>query len=94
VFSGRGRHQSVQKELRPSVAWLEALPGVERVVLDRTENCRHSFPGGHLKVQAEVLGGLRVVGYGGDGISRYFVKIPDAKANQEVKTKIEERFSN
>ena len=93
MSNGRGRHKTVLKELKQSVSWLEAQGAVQRVILGRTENCRHAYTPGHLRVKSEVLGGLKVVGYGGEGVQDYFVKVQTPEGIEAVKRLILDRFS-
>jgi hypothetical protein len=73
------RHKSLDKHLRPAVAWLRALAGVTRVVIDRTCACSHRLPPGHLRLVRSEPGGLRVKAYGGGCITSLFVAVPTAQ---------------
>ncbi len=73
----RGRHTSLDKSLKPEIAWLESHVAVERLIIGRSEACRHSFPPGHIKVQGAVDGGIRVNAYSGIGVTQIFIKVSD-----------------
>lgn len=71
----RGRHKSVDKELKPSLAWLESQPIVKKVVLGLCESARHSYSPGTLRYQMDAPGGIKVKAYGGNGVIDMFVKV-------------------
>ena len=73
----RGRHKSLEKSLKTEIAWLESFEAVERLIIGRSEACRHSFPPGHIKVQGEAEGGIRVNAYSGFGVTQIFIKVSD-----------------
>jgi len=76
--SKRGRHTSLDKSLKTEIRWLESHEIVERLIIGRSEACRHAYPPGHIKVQGEVKGGIRVNGYSGFGVTQIFIKVADA----------------
>lgn len=88
----KGRHTSVDKSARPLFRWLEAQPEVERLVLGVTENCRHSYPPGHLKLQGSVPGGLRFSAYLDGGVMRLFIRI-QPESQERLLTRIQRRLS-
>lgn len=71
----RGKHTSVEKELRRSICWLESLDIVNKVVFCPFERARHSHTPGVLKYQRKSLGGCIVKAYGGNGIMDIYVKV-------------------
>ncbi len=71
----RGRHTSRSKDLRPAVGWMESLHEVERIVIGLTENCRHRFRPGTIRVRRVHPHGLDLNGYTGSGVTRLFVAI-------------------
>lgn len=73
--SKRGRHKSADHALDRSLRWLESLEIVKKVILGITENTRHKFTPGHLKIQMTVQGGLKFKGYSGNGVVDIFVRI-------------------
>jgi hypothetical protein len=89
--SKKGRHKSVEKNLRPAVRWLESLAQVKRVILGLTDNCRHSFPAGVIRHRRDVLGGFKANGYGGSVIIDMFIGV-DSDDMDDVKNLIKERF--
>lgn len=91
VRMARGKHKSATSDLDLSLRWLESLKFVTKVVLGRTENCRHSYPPGHLRYKREAKGGLKLNGYSGNGIIDVFVRCDDINKEEIVK-KIKEKF--
>jgi len=89
----RGRHKSLDKHLKPQIAWVEKLPGVQKVILGFSEACRHKYPPGHIRVTADVDGGIKLTGYSGKGVTDIFVRIDPPSAREEVKRRIAERFA-
>jgi len=89
--SKRGRHKSASPDLNRSIRWLESLGAIKKVVLGFTECCRHKYAPGHLRYQMDVSGGLRVIGYSGNGVTDLFLRV-EPKDLEEVKKKISERF--
>lgn len=76
--SKRGRHKSVDKELKLSIIWLESLPESTKVILGLCESARHAYAPGTLRYQTTVAGGIRVIAYGGKGIMNLYVKVSDS----------------
>jgi hypothetical protein len=70
----RGRHSTSCKTLRRRLAWLEAHPEVQRVVLDVAVACRHQRTPGTLDVMAVVPGGVKLKAYDARGVRVVFVK--------------------
>ena len=87
----RGKHKSVDKELRPSLAWLESLPEVCKVVLGLCESARHAYPPGTLRYRRDVAGGFKLNAYGGNGVIDVFVKV-DPSDKAYVLLRIKERW--
>lgn len=77
----RAKHKSVDKELKQSVGWLESLPCVNKVIIGLSECARHRYPPGHLRLISEEPGGFHVRGYGGRGVSDFFITVskPDTQ---------------
>ena len=88
----RGRHTSLAKEIRPAVAWMESLDEVERVVIGLTENCRHRFRPGTVRVQRVHDYGLDLNAYTGSGVTRLFVGIAEP-ARAAFAARLAERYS-
>jgi hypothetical protein len=74
-MSKRGRHRSADPELERSLRWLESLTIVKKVILGLTENSRHKFPPGFLKIQMPVAGGIKLKGFSGNGVVDLFVRV-------------------
>ena len=87
----RGKHKSATSDLDWSLRWLESLESGTNGVLERTENCRHSYPPGHLRYKQETKGGLKLNGYSGNGVIDVFVRC-DNNAKEETVKKIKDRF--
>ena len=87
----RGRHQSLSKVLDVSVRWLEARDDVRKVILGRTESCRHAYPPGHLRVRRPTDAGLHVNGYSGNGVVDLFV-VTDSGDRDPIAAAIADRF--
>jgi hypothetical protein len=90
-MSKRGRHKSATNDLNRSIRWLESLSIVKKVILGFTESCRHKYAPGHLRYQMDVQGGMRVIGYSGNGVTDLFLRV-EPKDIEEVKKKISERY--
>jgi hypothetical protein len=74
-MSKKGKHKTIDKELKPSVSWLESLPYVKKVVLGIAESARHKYSPGTLKYQFDQPGGVKIKAYGGKGVMDLYVKI-------------------
>jgi len=75
--SKRGKHTSVDKELKKSIKWLEGLDCVKKVVFSSCESCRHSFKPGTIRYSRDESAGVKLIGHGGTGIMNIFVKVED-----------------
>jgi hypothetical protein len=89
--SKRGKHKSVDKELKPSLIWLESLPEVSKVVLGLCECARHAYAPGTLRYQKDVAGGIRIIAYGGNGIIDLYVKVAE-ESRADLISKIKDRW--
>ena len=87
----RGRHQSLSKNLKTSVGWLENQTGVRKVVLGLSEACRHKHAPGTLRVRRPDDGGLHLNGYSGNGVVKMFL-VCDADRRDGLEREIGERF--
>jgi hypothetical protein len=92
-MSMRGRHKSLDKHLKNEIAWVERLPGVQKVILGFSEACRHRYPPGHLRFTADVDGGIKMTGYSGKGVIDLFIRIDPLDAREDIKRRIAQRFS-
>ena len=81
----RGRHQSSSKEGKKTIAWIEALPGVEGVILG------HSFGGkaisrgsaaGDMKLQREEEAGFKAALQSSKGLQEIFIRVVRGKKEQ------------
>lgn len=82
----RGKHQSIPKELKKNITWIEAQGA--KVILGLCDCARHKFPPGHIKIQGETDAGLRANGYSGNGVMKFFIRCKD----DETIAKIREKF--
>ncbi len=89
-----GRHKSVDRNLRQSISWLKSLDGVSKVVLNRTDNCRHKFTPGHLRIQRIDDAGLHINAYGGNGVVVAFVRIKPIEMLDGIRDQIEAKFKD
>ena len=71
----RGKHISLPKELERNVAKIEALPYVERIIINQHVGARHKFSNGVIRMARIADGGVYLRGYHGNGITDLFVKI-------------------
>lgn len=88
----RGRHKSLDKDLKRSIRWLENIQAVKKIVIGISEACRHKYAPGHLRFKLDVDGGIKINGYSGNGVVDLFIKIVPITKREEVKTKIELNF--
>lgn len=87
-----GRHTTLDKHVKRSVAWIEGFPAVTKVVLGFSESCRHRYSPGHLRVKMNVRGGIKVNAYSGNGVTDMFIKIDPISERDYIKQQIADRF--
>lgn len=88
-----GKHQTVPKDLKHAVMFLEGIPEVTKVILGRPAGCRHSFPLGHLKVARDEPVGIMIKGYSDRGVIDFHVCLQNPNQTREaVKSAIEKRY--
>lgn len=90
----QGRHTTLDKHVKRSVAWIENIPAVTKVVLGFSESCRHRYPPGHIRIKLNVRGGFKVNAYSGRGVTDIFIKIDPFEERDRVKQMIVERFGD
>ena len=90
--SKKGKHKTVDKELKPSIAWLESINYVEKVILGLCESARHKYKPGTLRYQMDLVGGLSLKAYGGRGVMNVHVKIDKAKYKEDLLAKLKKRW--
>jgi hypothetical protein len=90
-MSKRGRHTSVEKELKHSIRWLENLPFVNKVVLCLYSSARHRYTPGTLRFQRVAPGGAILKAYGGNGLMDVYVKVAEEHLEDFVK-QLSERY--
>lgn len=90
----QGRHTSLDKHVKRSVAWIEAIPAVTKVVLGFSESCRHRYAPGHIRFKMNVRGGIKVNAYSGNGVTDIFIKIDPIEDRDVIKQMIVDRFGD
>lgn len=88
----QGRHTTLDKHVKRSVAWIATIPAVTKIVLGFSESCRHRYSPGHIRFRMNVRGGIKVNAYSGKGVTDIFIKIDPITEREEVKLKIANRF--
>lgn len=71
----RGRHKSLCKDGQKAAKWVEAFECVNKLVLGRSEACRHKYAPGTLRITAKVSAGFKIKIYGGTGVTDGFVYV-------------------
>lgn len=89
----RGRHQTLDKELKRSIRWLETIEGVSKIVIGQSEACRHKYAPGYLRFKMDVDAGITLNGYSGNGVVNLFIRIKPIESRDAVKKKIVEKFN-
>lgn len=87
-----GKHKTLAKELKQTVAWLESFDEIKKIILGISEACRHRYTPGTIRVQSEVLGGLVLNGYSGNGITKIYIQISPPERITDVREMIKKRF--
>lgn len=64
-----GRHQSVCPTCKRVLSWLRRHDAVKKIVLGASNNCRHKFAPGTVRVQYEIDAGFKINVYGSNGIT-------------------------
>jgi hypothetical protein len=89
--SKRGRHNSIPPDLKRSVAWLDGLASVRRLILGPTRRVGHHFKVGTIRVRRVLPAGLDVLAYAGGRIVTVFIATEPGEA-VAVAGRIRERF--
>lgn len=89
----KGKHKSVDKELKPTMSWLQGLEIVEKVVLGFCESARHAYAPGTLRYRGDSPGGIKINAYGGNGVIDVYVKVSDENKPLLLE-KISDRWPN
>lgn len=77
----RGKHRSVDKELKPSISWLESLSEVKKVILNLSESAQHAYAPGSLRYQMDAPGGIKIKDCGGREVIDIYVKVDESDKN-------------
>lgn len=88
----RGKHTSLDKNLKKSIKWLESVEGVQKIVLGFSEACRHKYAPGHLRYKMDADGGIKINGYSGNGVVDIFIRISPISLREQVKSQIFDKF--
>ena len=80
----RGRHTTMYGVADRVLKRIEASPLVTQIVLGRSVGKRHQQSDGKIRVQGEVLAGLRILVYGSKGIIEAYVYCTDKAAVREL----------
>ncbi len=91
-MSLQGKHQSMDKDLKRSVKWLETIPVVKKVVLGFSEACRHKYSPGCIRFKMNVNGGIKANGYSGKGVTDLFIKIDPIEKREIFKALLLKKF--
>lgn len=89
-----GRHTTLDKHVKRSIAWMESVPAITKIVLGFSESCRHRYPPGHIRIKGNVRGGFKVNAYSGRGVTDIFIKIEPIEARDKVKEMFVARFGD
>ena len=86
------KHQSLDKHVKQNVEWVKTLAAVTKVVIGISESCRHKYAPGFIRFKRDVLGGIKVNAYSGNGVTDLFIKIDPISEREHIKTQILKRF--
>lgn len=89
--SKKGKHKTVEKELKQSIKWLESQEVVTKLVLGIGESARHSYTPGTIRYQMDAPGGVKMKAYGGTGVMDLYVKVKD-EHKATLLEKVEKRW--
>jgi len=92
IMTLKGRHRTLDKHVKRSIAWLASVSNVSKIVIGISESCRHRYPPGHLRFRTNVSGGFKINSYSGNGVTDIFVKIDPIENRELVKALIAKRF--
>lgn len=90
----KGKHTSLDKDLKKIVSWIEQLPHVKKVILSFTESCRHKYPSGHIRLRTDVDAGVKASGYFGNGVIDMVIVIDPLDERENVKITILNKVGN
>lgn len=69
----RGKHKSVEASLDRRLRRLASNPLIKKIILGASDNARHKFSPGTLRIQREEPNGFKVNGYSGRGVTEMYV---------------------
>lgn len=85
------RHQTIHSTLKRQIAAIRNLPGVDRVILGPSRGIRHNRPVGSIRIQTDMLTGIKICGFSDRGVSEFYIITSDVTLVRDVLTK---RFAN
>lgn len=88
-----GRHKTLDKHVKQSVAWLKQQPGVAKIIVGFSYACRHRYAPGVLRWRLDVPGGFKINAYSGKGVTDLFVKVEPIERVSDVKTLLAEKYT-
>jgi hypothetical protein len=91
VAAKRGRHTTVPPGLAPSIAWLDRLAAVRRLVFGPVRRLGHRYAPGTIRVRRAMPTGLDCIAYADGRLLTLFVAVEREHAEQVARL-IGERF--
>ena len=88
-----GRHTSVCQACKRTLKRLKSLSIVKKIVLGASNNCRHKFAPGSIRIQQETDAGFKINLYGSNGITTGYLYC-DQGDKAKVKELAEIRLRN
>ena len=88
-----GRHKSLDTHVKKNIDWVKTLAHVSKIVIGISESCQHKYPPGHLRFKMDVLGGIKINAYSGNGVTDLFIKIDPITERDTVKKQLHKRFA-
>ncbi len=79
-----GRHTSVCPACKRSLTRLKKHHIVKKIVLGASNNCRHKFSPGTVRIQLETDAGFKINIYGGNGITTGYLYCEEKDKSQVV----------
>jgi hypothetical protein len=87
----RGQHKSLCKDGERAARWIESFECVSKLILGRSEACRHKYAPGTLRITSSIAAGFNVKIYGGKGITDGFVYVPP-ECKETIKSAVVKKF--
>ena len=87
----RGAHTSLDAAGNKSAKWLEAFECVDKIILGRSESCRHKYAPGTIRLTGEVDAGFKIKIYGGNGVTDGYLYV-NKEHREFIQEQVKERF--